>query len=194
MFWNHVRQSYTFTSRPDWTDRRIAVFETKDWKEFTAPELALQADALDLPPADLSEWDAVVEAKENPTATVNVAMVGKYMDLKDSYISLVEALQQTVRAAHAEDAGGRDDVRRAMTHAWLITGPPGSGRSVVAAAIVSGNAPGKPDRDVADVRAATSAREIASSLSDNRGRLKAELLTCGKTASLLAFNVDPPGI
>jgi hypothetical protein len=49
VFWNHVRQSYTFTSRPDWTDRRIAVFETKDWKEFTAPELALQADALDLP-------------------------------------------------------------------------------------------------------------------------------------------------
>lgn len=49
VLWNHVRQSYTFTSRPDWTDRRIAVFETKDWKEFTAPVLALQADALDLP-------------------------------------------------------------------------------------------------------------------------------------------------
>ncbi len=48
---------------------------------------------LDLPPADLSEWSAIVEAKQNPEATVNVAMVGKYMDLKDSYISLVEALQ-----------------------------------------------------------------------------------------------------
>ncbi len=48
---------------------------------------------LDLPEADLSEWDEVVEAKQNPTAEVNVAMVGKYMDLKDSYISLVEALQ-----------------------------------------------------------------------------------------------------
>ena len=48
---------------------------------------------LDLPAADLSEWDVVVEAKQNPTAEVNVAMVGKYMDLKDSYISLVEALQ-----------------------------------------------------------------------------------------------------
>ena len=48
---------------------------------------------LDLPPADLSEWDAVVEAKQHPTAEVDVAMVGKYMDLKDSYISLVEALQ-----------------------------------------------------------------------------------------------------
>jgi CTP synthase len=48
---------------------------------------------LDLPKANLSEWDTVVEAKQNPTATVDVAMVGKYMDLKDSYISLVEALQ-----------------------------------------------------------------------------------------------------
>jgi len=48
---------------------------------------------LDLPEADLSEWDAVVEAKQNPTGEANVAMVGKYMDLKDSYISLVEALQ-----------------------------------------------------------------------------------------------------
>jgi CTP synthase len=48
---------------------------------------------LDLPEADLREWDAIVEAKQNPEADVNVAMVGKYMDLKDSYISLVEALQ-----------------------------------------------------------------------------------------------------
>jgi len=48
---------------------------------------------LDLPKADLHEWDAIVEAKQNPTAEVDVAMVGKYMELKDSYISLVEALQ-----------------------------------------------------------------------------------------------------
>jgi CTP synthase len=47
---------------------------------------------LDLPEADLSEWQAIVEAKQNPTSEVDIAMVGKYMDLKDSYISLVEAL------------------------------------------------------------------------------------------------------
>ena len=56
-------------------------------------EIVTRQLGLDLPPADLREWDAVVEAKQNPTATVDVAMVGKYMDLKDSYISLVEALQ-----------------------------------------------------------------------------------------------------
>ncbi|MDX1482482.1 MAG: CTP synthase [Woeseiaceae bacterium] len=47
---------------------------------------------LDLPPADLSEWEAIVEAKQNPESEVNIAMVGKYVDLRDSYISLTEAL------------------------------------------------------------------------------------------------------
>ncbi len=47
---------------------------------------------MDLPPADLSEWEAIVDTKRNPTGTVDVAMVGKYVDLKDSYISLSEAL------------------------------------------------------------------------------------------------------
>jgi CTP synthase len=48
---------------------------------------------LDLPPADLHEWQEIVAAKQNPSSEVNIAMVGKYMGLKDSYISLVEALQ-----------------------------------------------------------------------------------------------------
>jgi len=48
---------------------------------------------LDLPPADLGEWEAIVDAKQHPDCDVDIAMVGKYMDLKDSYISLVEALQ-----------------------------------------------------------------------------------------------------
>ena len=47
---------------------------------------------LDLPAADLSEWDAIVAAKKNPQGEVNIAMVGKYMGLRDAYISLSEAL------------------------------------------------------------------------------------------------------
>ena len=47
---------------------------------------------LDIPPADLSEWDAVVEAMASPQGEVNIAMVGKYIDLADSYKSLTEAL------------------------------------------------------------------------------------------------------
>jgi CTP synthase len=47
---------------------------------------------LTVPPADLSEWRNVVNAKANPDASVTVAMVGKYVNLKDSYLSLTEAL------------------------------------------------------------------------------------------------------
>ena len=47
---------------------------------------------LDVPAANLSEWNAIVEAKQNPDGEVNIAMVGKYIDLRDSYMSLTEAL------------------------------------------------------------------------------------------------------
>ncbi len=47
---------------------------------------------LDVPQADLGEWDAVVEAMASPQGDVNIAMVGKYIDLADSYKSLTEAL------------------------------------------------------------------------------------------------------
>ncbi len=47
---------------------------------------------LDVKPADLSEWQGVVDARRDPEAEVNIGMVGKYMDFRDSYISLSEAL------------------------------------------------------------------------------------------------------
>jgi CTP synthase len=43
-------------------------------------------------PADLHTWDALVYALENPEHTVHIAMVGKYVDLTESYKSLSEAL------------------------------------------------------------------------------------------------------
>jgi CTP synthase len=47
---------------------------------------------LDCGPADLSEWDDVVDAKLNPHREVTIAMVGKYMELLDAYKSLIEAM------------------------------------------------------------------------------------------------------
>jgi CTP synthase len=44
------------------------------------------------PPADLSKWEKLLHARENPTHEANVALVGKYVDLADSYKSLSEAL------------------------------------------------------------------------------------------------------
>jgi CTP synthase len=50
---------------------------------------------------DLSAWEKVVEAYEHPTATVHIALVGKYTNLTDSYKSLSEALQHAGLHTHA---------------------------------------------------------------------------------------------
>jgi len=47
---------------------------------------------LDVPPADLTEWQGVVRGLEETEGEVNIAMVGKYVDLTESYKSLNEAL------------------------------------------------------------------------------------------------------
>jgi len=47
---------------------------------------------IDAPPADLSEWRQVVNARINTDGQVDIAMVGKYVQIRDSYISLNEAL------------------------------------------------------------------------------------------------------
>jgi len=44
------------------------------------------------PPPDLSRWEAVVHRVKNPEGEVRIAVVGKYMQVKDSYKSLSEAL------------------------------------------------------------------------------------------------------
>lgn len=48
--------------------------------------------SLNCKPTDLSEWDNVVEKLQHPKTSVDIAMVGKYMDLTESYKSLSEAL------------------------------------------------------------------------------------------------------
>jgi len=52
-FWNPYRQTYVLIARPIPSDRRITVYETRDWQTFSTPELALQPDALDTPCAEI---------------------------------------------------------------------------------------------------------------------------------------------
>ena len=52
VFWNAERESYVITCRPRMADRRVAVIETRDWKTYSKPEVALQPDALDTPLAE----------------------------------------------------------------------------------------------------------------------------------------------
>jgi CTP synthase len=55
-------------------------------------DIVVEKLGLEVPAADLSDWRRVVEAKRSPEVNVDIAMVGKYVDLKDSYLSLNEAL------------------------------------------------------------------------------------------------------
>ena len=57
---------------------------------------------LNTPPANLKRWDDLVYEVEHPQHTVSVAMVGKYVDLSDSYKSLNEALRHAGMKNHAK--------------------------------------------------------------------------------------------
>ena len=49
--------------------------------------------ALNAPPADLTVWQNLIKAQENPQHEITIGMVGKYVDLTESYKSLIEALR-----------------------------------------------------------------------------------------------------
>ena len=79
-------------------------------------------------PADMAEWQAMVDRVLHPAGTVRIAMVGKYMQLHDAYLSVAEALHhagyalgrrveidwvdsETVTEANAEERlGGADGI------------------------------------------------------------------------------------
>ena len=49
--------------------------------------------ALNAPPADLTVWQNLIKAQDNPQHEITIGMVGKYVDLTESYKSLIEALR-----------------------------------------------------------------------------------------------------
>jgi len=55
-------------------------------------DIAVELLHLDVPEANLSEWQRVVYSLDHPEREVTVAMVGKYVNLTESYKSLSEAL------------------------------------------------------------------------------------------------------
>jgi CTP synthase len=77
-------------------------------------------------PADLTEWRQMVNALKEPKETVNIALVGKYVELKDAYYSVREALQHAalfhkrnlniiwVSSESLEKEGGEAQLRNAQ--------------------------------------------------------------------------------
>ena len=57
---------------------------------------------IDCPEPDLEDWKAMVDAWKHPEKEVTVALVGKYIQLHDAYLSVVEALKHAGVANHTE--------------------------------------------------------------------------------------------
>ena len=53
-------------------------------------------------PPDLTSWAAMVERMDAPTETVTIGLVGKYVELPDAYLSVVEALRHAAAEYRAE--------------------------------------------------------------------------------------------
>lgn len=88
-----------------------AVIESLDVEHLYQIPLNLQAQNMDQivcdhlkidgPAADMSEWTAMVNKVMNLKKTVKIALVGKYVELPDAYLSVVEALKH---AGYSNDA------------------------------------------------------------------------------------------
>ncbi len=56
-------------------------------------QVACECLHLDCPEPELEDWRAMIEAWKHPESDVRIALVGKYIQLHDAYISVVEALK-----------------------------------------------------------------------------------------------------
>lgn len=62
-------------------------------REQKMDDVVLKKLGIECPEPDLTDWTAMLEALRNPVQTIKIGMVGKYVELHDSYISVNEALK-----------------------------------------------------------------------------------------------------
>ena len=74
------------------------IYKIPGWlRQQGLDDLVVEHFGLDVRRADLSQWERVVAAREAQQGEVEVAMVGKYVDLVDAYKSVNEALEHASR-------------------------------------------------------------------------------------------------
>lgn len=83
--------------------KKEAVFACKDVPSIYQVPMALEAQGmanyvlqrlgLPQPSVDLSAWEQIVHKMTSPERTVRIALVGKYVEIKDAYLSIAEALE-----------------------------------------------------------------------------------------------------
>jgi CTP synthase len=105
------------------------------YQEQGMDEIVLEQLRLEMPTPDLREWDWVVENSSNSDNEITIAMVGKYVSLKESYKSLIEALthagihtQTRVNIEYVEAEDVEKDSSRALANCDAILIPGGFGK------------------------------------------------------------------
>jgi CTP synthase len=63
------------------------------FREEGVDDLVLDHFSLEAPPPDLGGWEAIARRADAAEETVRIALVGKYVQLEDAYLSVVEALR-----------------------------------------------------------------------------------------------------
>ena len=101
------------------------LFEAQGLGDLVVRELGLGATAK---PADLTAWRALVDRIKRPKPELEIALVGKYIELPDAYLSVTEALRHAGLGARSHDPGplGRlGDASRRRTWPSALAGVAG---------------------------------------------------------------------
>ncbi len=148
---------------PDSARRKIALFTNVEKRSvisgvdvdniYRVPQLYVDQEVdrivteqLQIPagPPDLSEWDRVLMNSTNPRGRVNIAMVGKYVSLTESYKSLSEALvhagiqtRNRVEITYVDSSTLETDGTRALEGVDAILVPGGFGERGVEGMVIA---------------------------------------------------------
>jgi CTP synthase len=108
-----------------------------NYREQGVDDFILEQFGMDAPAPELSSWEESIERSERATRTVRIALVGKYVQLEDAYLSVSEALRHasslkgsTVEIDWIDSEqleGGESSVRERLEQADGILIPGGFG-------------------------------------------------------------------
>ena len=106
-----------------------------DLQEQKLDELTCQHLGIDCEPADMTEWKTLVSQVRNLSKKIDIAIVGKYVELPDAYLSVVESLKHAGFAYDTDisvhwinsEVLDKDTIQEELSHVDGIIVPGGFG-------------------------------------------------------------------